>query len=118
LGCGDEESTKLVNNTDTVTTSVGGASIDLAVGDITDLPDPAAESDQITYTAVVVNGGTQDAKAADGNGVVVRVDQPTTGKTVNSVRATQGFVCVLTNANAVATCTGDLLAGQSTTVTA
>jgi hypothetical protein len=37
---------------------------------------------------------------------------------LNSVLGSQGFTCVVTNANAVATCTGDLLAGQSTTITA
>ena len=114
--CGPETTTE--NNVDSVTTSVGGASIDLAVGDITDIPDPVAEGNEVTYTTVVVNGGTQDAKAADGNEVVVRVDLPTLGMTLNSVLASQGFACTLTNGDALATCRGDLLAGQSTTITA
>ncbi|MFQ6170509.1 CARDB domain-containing protein [Oryzobacter sp. R7] len=114
-GCGPELT--VTNNTDSVTTSVGGASIDLAVGDITDVPDPVAEGNEVTYTTVVVNGGTQDARAADGNEVVVRVDLPTTGMTLNSVLASQGLACAVSNGGALATCTGDLLAGQSTTIT-
>ena len=66
----------------------------------------------------VTNAGTQDALAVDGNEAVVRLDLPTLGMSNQIVTASQGFGCVLSNADAVATCTGDLLAGQSTTITA
>ncbi|MCF6376439.1 hypothetical protein L2K70_02380 [Nocardioides KLBMP 9356] len=116
--CEDETPTNVSNNTDSVTTNLGGAAIDLVVGDITDAFDPVATSDEVIYTATVTNAGTQDAKASDGNGVVVKVDLPTQGMTLVSVLGSQGFACSITNANALATCTGDLLAGQSTTITA
>ena len=116
--CEDEKAANVSNNSDSVTTNMGGAAIDLAVGDITDTADPVATGDEAIYTVTVTNAGTQDAKAVDGNGVVVTVDLPTTGMTLNSVLGSQGFTCALSNANALATCTGDLLAGQSTTITA
>ena len=65
--CEDEKAQNLANNTDTVTTNVGGAAIDLAVGDITDVTDPVATGDKVIYTMTVTNAGTQDAKAVDGN---------------------------------------------------
>ena len=49
---------------------------------------------------------------------MVTVDLPTTGMTLDSVLASQGFTCAISNADALATCTGDLIAGQSTTITA
>lgn len=116
--CEDETATNVSNNADTVTTNVSGASIDLAVGDITDTADPVATGDEAIYTVTVTNAGTQDALDVDGNQVVIRVDLPTTGMTLNSVLASQGFICALSNADALATCTGDLIAGQSTTITA
>lgn len=116
--CEDETATNVSNNSDSVTTNMGGAAIDLAVGDITDAADPVAEGDEVIYTVTVTNAGTQDAKAVDGNGVVVKVDLPTTGMILNSVLGSQGFTCATSNANALATCTGDLIAGQSTTITA
>ncbi|MEO7235352.1 MAG: CARDB domain-containing protein, partial [Lapillicoccus sp.] len=106
-----------LNNTSSVTTSVTGSAIDLAVGDITDTPDPVAEGDLVTYTTTVTNGGSQDAKASEGHQVVVRVVLPTVGVILQAPLASQGFVCTTSNANAVVTCVGDLLAGQSTLLT-
>ena len=105
------------NNSDSVTTSVSGSAIDLIMGDITDVFDPSGVSDSLTYTVTVTNGGSQDALAADGNEVVIRANMPTVGVTFNSGLASQGFVCVATNSDALLTCTGDLDAGESTTLT-
>jgi uncharacterized protein DUF11/CARDB protein len=105
------------NNTSSVTTSVQGSAIDLSVGDITDNPDPVPSGNEVTYTTTITNGGSQDALNADGHQVVIRADLPTTGVTLGAFAASQGFVCVASNSNAVVTCTGDLLAGASTTLT-
>ena len=116
--CENETAANNDNNSDSVTTSVGGSAIDLIMGDITDMFDPSSVSDSLTYTVTVTNGGSQDALAADGN---ERRDPRRTcrpvGVTFNSGIASQGFVCVATNSDALATCTGDLDAGESTTLT-
>ena len=112
--CGPE--TSVANNSDSVTVSAGGPSINLVVGDITDLPDPAEQGDAVTYTVVVTNGGTQDALAADGHEVVVRVNVPTVGVTLDATVGTQGFLCVATAGDSIVTCTGDLNGGESTTL--
>ena len=103
------------DNSDSVTTSVGGSSIDLVVGDITDNPDPVNVGNSLVYTFVVTNGGTQNALASEGNAVVIRTALPTAGVTLQSGVASQGFACVPTSG--VLTCTGDLDAGEATTVT-
>ncbi len=115
--CENETSANDDNNSDSVTTSVSGSAIDLIMGDITDVFDPSGVSDSLTYTVTVTNGGSQDALAADGNEVVIRANMPTVGVTFNSGLASQGFVCVATNSDALLTCTGDLDAGESTTLT-
>lgn len=115
--CDNELSINNANNTDSVTTSVSGSAIDLVMGDITDVFDPSNIGDSLTYTVVITNGGSQNALAADGNEVVIRADMPTTGVTFTSGIASQGFVCAATNSNALLTCTGDLDAGESTTLT-
>ncbi len=114
-GCGSE--LIVDNNTSSVTTSVEGSAIDLSVGDITDNPDPVPSGNEVTYTTTITNGGSQDALAADGHQVVIRADLPTTGVTLGGFAASQGFTCVASNSDAVVTCTGDLLAGASTTLT-
>jgi uncharacterized repeat protein (TIGR01451 family) len=114
-GCGPELIVN--NNTSSVTTSVTGSAIDLSVGDITDNPDPVPTGNQVTYTTTITNGGSQDALNADGHQVVIRADLPTTGVTLGAFTASQGFTCGASNSNAVVTCTGDLLAGASTTLT-
>ena len=114
-GCGSE--VIINNNTSSVTTSVEGSAIDLSVGDITDNPDPAGQGAEVTYTTTITNGGSQNALTADGNQVVIRADLPNVGVTLGVFAASEGFSCVASNANAVVTCTGDLLAGASTTLT-
>ena len=113
-GCGSE--VIINNNTSSVTTSVEGSAIDLSVGDITDNPDPAGQGAEVTYTTTITNGGSQNALTADGNQVVIRADLPNVGVTLGIFAASEGFNCVASNANAVVTCTGDLLAGASTTL--
>ena len=110
--CGPE--TSVANNSDSVTVSSGGPSINLVVGDISDLPDPAEQGDQVVYTVVVTNGGTQDALAADGREVVVRITVPTVGVTLGAPVGSQGFVCVASTGDSIVTCTGDLNGGEST----
>jgi uncharacterized repeat protein (TIGR01451 family) len=112
--CGPE--TSVANNSDAVTVSAGGPAINLVVGDITDLPDPAEQGDAVTYTVVVTNGGTQDALAAEGHEVVVRVNVPTVGVTLGATVGTQGFLCVATAGDSIVTCTGDLNGSESTTL--
>lgn len=112
--CGPE--TSVANNSDSVTVGAGGPAIDLVVGDITDLPDPAEQGDAVTYTVVVTNGGTQDALAADGNEVVVHVSVPTVGVTLGATVGSQGFGCVANSGHSLVTCTGDLDGGESTTL--
>ena len=99
--CENETSANDDNNSDSVTTSVSGSAIDLIMGDITDVFDPSGVSDSLTYTVTVTNGGSQDALAADGNEVVIRANMPTVGVTFNSGLASQGFVCVATNSDAL-----------------
>lgn len=113
--CEDETAANQANNTASVTTSVGGSAIDLVVGDITDTPDPVNVGNSLVYTFVVTNGGTQNALAADGTAVVIRTALPTAGVTLQSGVASQGFTCV--PSSGVLTCTGDLDAGEATTVT-
>lgn len=79
------------NNTDKVTTSVGGAAIDLNVVSITDTPDPVNHDDTLTYVSIARNDGT----STTGPGAVVRVVLPSAGVPVASmaVGATNGFTC-------------------------
>ena len=82
--------TSPANNVDTVTTSVGGAGIDLTVASITDNPDPVnARPSQLTYTIVAVNNGTAGASP----NAVVRVELPDMGISVQGVSGTNGFNC-------------------------
>lgn len=115
--CENETAANNANNSDSVTTSVSGSAIDLIMGDITDTFDPSNIGDSLTYTVTITNGGSQDATAAGGNEVKIRANMPTVGVTFNSGVASQGFVCVASNSNALLTCTGDLDAGESTTLT-
>jgi len=113
--CEAETGANQANNTDSVITSVGGSAIDLVMSDITDSPDPANVGDSLVYTFTVTNGGTQNARAADGKQVVIDAALPTAGVTFQSGIATQGFACV--PSSGLLHCTGDLDAGEATTVT-
>jgi uncharacterized repeat protein (TIGR01451 family) len=79
------------NNTDKVTTSVGGAAIDLNVVSIQDNPDPVNHDDTLTYTTIVRNDGT----SGTGPGAVVRLVFPSAGVPVASMSASgdNGFSC-------------------------
>jgi uncharacterized repeat protein (TIGR01451 family) len=76
------------NNHASVTTTVGGAAIDLKVVSITDTPDPVNPSTKLSYTAIVRNDGTSGAP-----GAVVRVILPIAGVSSQVVQADNGFNC-------------------------
>jgi len=119
LGGGDLQ---LNNNSDSVTTSVGGAAIDLTVTSITDTPDPVNRSSQLTYTIVARNDGTSGASPD----AVVRVELPDTGVSPQGVSGTNGFNCsanlTVDAAGKTFDCVGDFAAsgspGDSVTITA
>lgn len=113
--CEDETVANQGNNSDDVTVSVGGAAIDLMMGDITDNFDPVNAGQTLIYTFSVTNGGVQNALAVDGNQVVIKAIIPTNGVTFQSGTASQGFACV--KDGSTLQCTGDLDAGEVTTVT-
>jgi uncharacterized repeat protein (TIGR01451 family) len=114
--CENETAVNLANNTDSVTVTAGGPSIDLAVTSVQDFPDAVARGDTVTYTIVAVNGGTTTANN-------VKVRDTLTGNTglgglaVVSATASQGFACDNNIGDSMIECTGNLLAGQSTTIT-
>jgi uncharacterized repeat protein (TIGR01451 family) len=108
----DETGAHLANNTSSITTSVGGSGLDLAIASITDNPDPVNRAHQVTYTIVGVNGGTAAA-----NGVHVHVDIPPVGVTLVGADGSNGFNCGAPVGTTI-DCTGDLPAGESTVITA
>lgn len=97
------------NNTDSVTTAVGGNAIDLQVVSVDDNPVPVNPGQVLTYTAVVTNNGTSDT----GPGAVVRVVLPAAGADVPSIGVTASDASGKTF-----DCVGDFAAGSSTTITA
>jgi len=103
------------NDEATVTTSVGGAGIDLVVASVSDSPDPVPHGDTLTYTIVVSNVGAVEAE-----NVLVRAGlSGVDNLSLASATASQGFACSPA-VDPLATpidCTGDLLGGQSTIVT-
>lgn len=103
------------NDHSTVTTSVGGEGIDLVLASLSDSPDPVPHGDTVTYTALVTNAGSVNAED-----VLVRFDlSSTTDLDLQSATASQGFACTPAGppiADPIE-CSGDLLAGQSTTIT-
>lgn len=95
-----------------VTTNVGSASIDLALSDITDTPDPANVGQNVSYTFTVTNGGTNDSGAFE---ITAEMDSMT-GLTFIGASASQGFTCGAIVGDTV-TCSGaGLPALQSTTI--
>jgi uncharacterized repeat protein (TIGR01451 family) len=102
--------TEITNNTGSIVSNVFGAPFDLAIGSITDNPDPATPGQALTYTVVAVNGGTQVA-----NNVVVRLNLPNPGATFVGADGTNGFNCGAPVANAV-DCVGNLPAGGNTVI--
>jgi len=109
----DETAAHLANNTASVTSSVGGSGLDLAIASITDNPDPVNRSHQLTYTIVGVNGGTA---AATGVHIHVTIP-PAFAVTPIGADGTNGFNCAAPVGTLI-DCVGDLPAGESTVVTA
>ena len=107
----------LENNDAFAQNSVGGTGIDLVLSKVVDKPDPVATGQTLTYTVVVVNGGTEDSTTS-GQQVVVRLDVPPTGVTFLSASGSNGFNCLPPNASHQIICKGDLPGGGDTTVTA
>jgi uncharacterized repeat protein (TIGR01451 family) len=99
------------SESDSVTTNVGGAAVELVLANVEDAPDPVAAGAVITYTIVVANAGTSTATGLD----VTQTFGDTTGLTLLSAVGSQGFTCSFSDP--VVTCTGNLLAGQSTVLT-
>ncbi|HUQ87270.1 MAG TPA: CARDB domain-containing protein [Vicinamibacterales bacterium] len=112
-----ENEQNLANNSAFAQNSVGGTGIDLVLSKVVDKPDPVATGQTLTYTAVVVNGGTEDSTTS-GQEVVVRLDVPPTGLTFLSASGSNGFNCLPPNASHQIICKGDLPGGGDTTVTA
>ena len=112
----DNES-EVGNNTGTAKNTVGGSGIDLVLSKIIDNPDPVQNGQNLTYTIVVVNGGTEDT-ATTNHDVVVRLDAPQTGLNFLSAAGSNGFNCDAPNANKQVICKGALPGGGDTTITA
>jgi uncharacterized repeat protein (TIGR01451 family) len=112
-----ENETNLANNVAFAKNSVGGTGIDLVVSKVIDQPDPVAVGQKLTYTVLVVNGGTEDSTTS-GHEVVVRLDVPQTGLTFLSAAGSNGFNCLAPNLNHQILCKGDLPGGGDTTITA
>jgi uncharacterized repeat protein (TIGR01451 family) len=112
-----ENEQNLANNVAFVKNSVGGTGIDLVVSKVVDQPDPVAPGQTLTYTVVVVNGGTEDSTTS-GQQVEVRLDVPPTGLTFLSAAGSNGFNCQPPNATHQIICKGDMPGGGDTTITA
>ena len=102
-----------------VTTNVGGAAIDLVVASYVDSPDPVAQGDSVTYTAVVTNAGSADTTTdpAPNTVLVQTAFDSNAGLSVATATASQGFVCETDLSDLKIDCTGNLAAGDSTVVT-
>ncbi len=109
----DETAAHLANNTASVTSSVGGSGLDLAIASITDNPDPVNRTHQLTYTIVAVNGGTA---AATGVHVHVTIP-PAFAVTLVGADGSNGFNCAAPVGTLI-DCVGDLPGGESTVITA
>jgi uncharacterized repeat protein (TIGR01451 family)/fimbrial isopeptide formation D2 family protein len=102
------------DKTASVTTNAGGAAIDLILSGLSDSPDPANVGQNITYTFAVSNGGSSPSGSFD---ITAKMDSGAlNGLKFVGAAASQGFICG-TIATDTVTCTGTLLAGQSTNVT-
>jgi len=98
----------------TVTTNVGGSAIDLVLSGLSDNPDPANVGQNVTYSFAVSNGGSSPSGAFD---ITAKMDTGAlSGIKFVGAAASQGFICGAIVTDTV-TCTGSLLAGQSTLVT-
>ena len=105
-----DNETEVGNNTAIAKNTVGGSGIDLVLSKIVDNPDPVQNGQNLTYTVVVVNGGTEDTTTT-GKDVVVRLDAPQTGLTFLSAAGSNGFNGDAPNANKQIICKGALPGG-------
>ncbi len=112
-----ENETVTDNNTAIAKNTVGGSGIDLVLSTVVDNPDPVQKGQTLTYTVVVVNGGSEDTTTT-GKKVKVRLDVPQTGLSFLSVAGSNGFICDPPDANSKIFCNGDLPGGADTTITA
>ena len=101
--CEDETAANQGNNSSTVSTSVGGTSIDLSVLSITDTPDPVNPGQGLEYTIVVVNGGTSSTSAI-ADPAQVKIELPQNGVSFVAADGTNGFNC--TQSGSTVTCDG------------
>jgi uncharacterized repeat protein (TIGR01451 family) len=106
-----ENETSIDNNDSTVVVSIGAPGFDLTITDIVDSPDPAIRGNQLSYTVVAVNGGSETA--AD---VHVSIDVPSSGLTFLNAAGTNGFTCGAPVSNTI-DCVGTLAGGGSTVIT-
>jgi hypothetical protein len=102
--CEDETAANQGNTSDSVTTSVGGAAVDLAVVSISDTPDPVNPGQELQYTIIAVNSGTS-ATDAIASPAQVKIELPQNGITFVSAAGTNGFNC--SQSGSTVTCEGD-----------
>ena len=76
-----------------------------------DSPDPAIRGNQLSYTVVALNGGSETA-----TNVHVSIDVPASGLTFLNAAGTNGFTCGAPVANTI-DCVGTLAGGGSTVIT-
>ena len=107
----DETAANQANNSGSATTSVGSPGIDLSIGTITDTPDPVNPGQQITWTVVAVNAGTQ----AESN-VHVEVTLPA-GISFVGADGSNGFNCDAPVGSLVDCHAANMPAGGNTTIT-
>jgi uncharacterized repeat protein (TIGR01451 family) len=123
-GCEAESAdpTRLLDNSASVSSGVGGSAIDLAMvnGPTFDSPDPVVVGQKLTYKLIVANNGSASTTTIGPNAVLVRTTLPT-GLDLNSAAASGGFICTpagpTTGPVGNVDCAGDLAAGASTIVT-
>lgn len=99
-------------NVSQVVTSIGSSGFDLAISNITDVPDPVTAGQALKYTVVAVNGGTSTA-----TDVHVALTIPTAGVTIVSADGSNGFNCGAPSSGVI-DCSGSLPGGGNTTITA
>ena len=107
----DETAANQPNNSATATTSVGSPGIDLSIGTITDTPDPVNAGQQITWTVVAVNAGTNDE-----SNVHVEVTLPA-GISFVGADGSNGFNCDAPVGSLVDCHAATMPAGGNTTIT-
>jgi uncharacterized repeat protein (TIGR01451 family) len=111
-GAEDETAANQANNSATAKTTVGEPGKDLAIGTITDNPDPVIAGGQITYTVVAVNAGTQ--AEAD---VHVKLTMPS-GVSYVGADGSNGFNCDAPVGTLIDCHATTMPAGGNTTITA